>query len=105
MPIDTPSLGTAKTGVTTSIKLSAKDAGKEAAAIVEAETQAVKNKKPEPGQIKYVTNGNPIFNCFTEARKKISFIGGAFYVDDNDVDVINTLEYHVKMGTISREET
>ena len=104
MPIDTPSLGKASTGVQTSLKMSAKDAGSAAAAAVTAATQQAENKKPEQGQIKYVTVGNPVFNCFTDKGKAISFKGGAFFVDSNNVDAINTLEYHCKSGTIAKEE-
>ena len=103
MPINKPSLGTINTGPTTSLKLSSTDASVEAKKVVAATTAKAKRQKPTEDQIKYITIGEPVFNT-TSNRKRISFIGGAYFVNKTDTKLIEDLDYFVDLKRIKVEE-
>ena len=103
----TAGLGEVKIGVSSSLKLDSEDAGKAAKAVVDKEVQEATATILNKGQIKYTTIGEPVFGCFTQARRRIRFKGGMFVVDTADanaVDIINALDYHVTVGTLKKEE-
>ena len=102
-------LGTVKTGPSAGIKADAQDASKLVAAEKKAEQEKAEAQANDlkEGQICYIKPGEPTFNCFSEKLGiKINFAGGRYFVSPDDPDredIINTLEYHVKRGTIVKE--
>ena len=105
MPI--PPIGKVTTGVATSLKLSAKDAGRLAKSTVDKATQEAANKSVTPGMIKYKTKGEGVFNCFTASGKKIRFAGHCFFLEKDNPnfdEIAKALDYFVSKKRITREE-
>ena len=100
-------IGQVQTGIATTLRLGSKDAGAEAKAIVDKATQEAKAMKPTENQIKYVKQGEPVFNCFSKAGYRIEFSGGAFIVDkksSRSTDLIESLQHFVDNGILIKEE-
>lgn len=100
-------IGQVKTGMATSLKLGAEDAGKLAKVEVEKGIQTAAAMKPKVGQIKYIKQGEPVFNCFSNMGKQIEFIGGAYLIDKKDpiaTDIIESLQHFVDTGLLVKEE-
>ena len=98
-------LGELTKGVATTAKLSAVNADAEQKK-EEAEAKAEADKlEATEDQDLYSTIGEPVFNCFTEKGKSISFSGGKFLVNKNDPnydDITACLEYHCSTGSIRK---